>query len=262
MATRRALITGASSGIGAAFARRLAARQHDLTLVARRRDRLETLAGELHQAHGVAVNILIADLATEEGIAVVETAIATMAQLDLLINNAGFGVPGAVAEVDPARLEAMIRVHDIATVRLCRAALPVMTARRAGALINVSSVVAFLPSPGTAVYAASKTFLNAFSRALAMEVASSGVRIQALCPGLTHSGFHDTPDYHDFSRESIPRFLWMTADAVVNAALRQLPRGGVICIPGWQNKTMVRVMNSPLAPVLTKIVARSRRRQD
>lgn len=229
----KALITGASSGIGAAFARQLAARGYDLTLVARRADRLEQLATELRQRYGVRVDVLPADLSTQ-----VECGLAARAvqagQFDLLVNNAGFGLLGRFAEIDPTRLTAMVRLHDEASVALTRAALPGMIARGRGGIIFTSSTTAFLPMVNNAVYSASKVFLNNFAEALAWELRGTGVAVQSLCPGLTRSEFHQ--DMQAVQALDLPPLVWMQADEVAAQSLRALGSGEVIFVPGLVNR--------------------------
>jgi short-subunit dehydrogenase len=248
-----ALITGASSGIGAAFARQLAAKGYHLILVARGEERLAALAAELREDYPIAAEILVADLSNSVDVERVERRIAEIESLDLLINNAGFGAPGPFAEVDLARHVAMIHVHVIASVLLSRAALPGMMARRRGAIINVSSVASFLPMPGNATYSATKAYLNVFSEALQAELKGTGVRIQALCPGFTHTGFHDTPEYGGSGRPHIPELLWMSAQEVAAQSLNALSQDRVIFIPGLKNRLLaVLARNVPrsLLPIL------------
>lgn len=256
----RALITGASSGIGEAFARRLAAQGFDLALVARREARLRALAEELSAAHGVRADVLVADLGRDEDIDRVARSIREYADLTLLVNNAGFGTRGAFADVPVERHLEMIRVHDVATVALTWAALPGMIARGGGAVINVSSIAAFFPSGGGATYTATKAYLNNFSEALAAEMSEKGVRVQALCPGFTYSEFHDTPEYEGFDRGQIPGAFWMTAGEVVDESLAALGGDRVIVVPGRQYRGMVMAINSPLRGSI-RAAARSLRRR-
>lgn len=256
----RALITGASSGIGETFARRLASQGYDLTLVARREEKLSALARELERAHGVAVAVLAADLARDEDIGRVSRVIEESADLVLLINNAGFGTRGSFSEVPLQRHIDMIRVHDIATVALTWAALPGMTARGRGAIINVSSVAAFFPSGGGATYTATKAYLNNFSEALAHELRDTGVRVQALCPGFTYSEFHETADYEGFDRGQIPKPLWMSAEDVVDESLAALSGDKVIVVPGRQYRGIMLAVNSPLRGTLRSLAQAVRRR--
>jgi short-subunit dehydrogenase len=226
-----ALITGASSGIGQSFARQLAARGYDLILVARRADRLEQLARELPTT----VQPLAADLLTDDGLAATENAIGECADLELVVNNAGFGTVGRFWEASLSGQEKMHRLHVLATVRLTHAALKRM---RKGGIINVSSVAAFSTSPGNASYCATKAWMNAFTEGLAMDLrsAQSPIRVQALCPGFTITEFHDTTGV---DRAAIPSFLWMKSADVVAASLRGLDRDRIIVVPGWQYKALV-----------------------
>lgn len=256
----RALITGASSGIGEAFARRLAADGFDLTLVARREDRLRALAVELSAAYGVSVDVLKADLARDEDIARVSKVIEGADDLSLLVNNAGFGTRGNFSEVPLSRHLDMIRVHDIASVALTWAALPGMIARGGGGIVNVSSVAAFFPSGGGVTYTATKAYLNNFSEALAAELHGTGVKVQALCPGFTYSEFHETPEYEGFDRGKIPDALWMPAEVVVAESLAALNGDRVIIVPGRQYKGIVLAINSPLRGTIRGAAGAVRRR--
>jgi hypothetical protein len=233
-----ALVTGASSGIGAAFARALANRGFDLILVARRADRLAQLARELETAAGIRAETLAADLAVDTEIARVEERIAGEERLEILINNAGFGSRGMFFAVDRESQDRMHRVHVLATMRLTHAALPGMLARGAGHVINVSSVAAFGSTPGGVSYCATKAWMNSFSEALALELrcAGSAVRIQALCPGFTRTEFHDVAG---MDRKTIPGSWWMTAEDVVQASLDGLESGKLFVVPGLLYKIIV-----------------------
>ncbi|HVW85965.1 MAG TPA: SDR family oxidoreductase, partial [Bryobacteraceae bacterium] len=226
-----ALITGASSGIGETFARRLAARGYDLILVARRTERLEQLARELPTR----TEAIGADLATEEGLQVAREAILGCERLEMLVNNAGFGTLGRFWEADPEGQDRMCRLHVIATAQLTHAALAGMTARGRGAVINVSSVAAFSTSEGNVSYCSTKAWINSFTEGLDIELRGiqSPVRVQALCPGFTVTEFHETLGV---DRGKIPSFLWMTADEIVDTSLRALAGREVIVIPGWKYK--------------------------
>jgi uncharacterized protein len=226
-----ALITGASSGIGAEFARQLADRGYSLVLIARRKEKLEALAQEIREKNSVSIEILPADLSQDAGIQVVERRIAELDRLELLVNNAGYGISGHFYQSDIERQVGMIQVHVIASVRLTRAALSQMVARRSGGIINVSSMSAFVPSAGV-TYSSTKAYLVKFAQALQYDLAGTGVRVQALCPGLTYSEFHDTPEYSRFNRDKVPGFLWLSAEKVVSESLRDLESGKVICVPG------------------------------
>ncbi len=255
-----ALITGASSGLGAVFARQLAAQGYGLVLVARREERLAALTAELQQHYPVSAEILVADLAKPADIERVESRIAGIENLDVLVNNAGFGTTGRFAEVDLAKNVDMVEVHVMSSMRLCHAALPGMVARRRGALINVSSVVAFTPLPGTANYAASKAYLLIFSKALHAELRGSGVKVQALGPGFTYTGFHDTPEFEGFKRSRLPAFLWLTPEYVVAASLKSLKRNQAVCIPSLTYRLVVAVASSPLMALALPIWSIMRKR--
>ncbi len=256
----RALITGASSGIGEAFARRLAAEGFDLTLVARREDKLRTLADEVSAAFGIRADVLAADLARDEDIERVARYIESQPDLALLINNAGFGTRGDFAHVELGPQLDMIHVHVVAAVTLAWAALPGMVGRGSGAIINVSSIAAFFPSGGGATYTATKAYLNNFSEALAGELDGTGVKVQALCPGFTYSGFHDTAEYTDFDRKQIPDPLWMSADSVVDESLAALAGNRVIVVPGRRYRGIVATANSPLRGTIRGAARTIRRR--
>jgi short-subunit dehydrogenase len=233
-----AVVTGASAGIGAAYARRLAAEGFDLVLVARRKDRLEALAGELRSRHGVEVEVLPADLTKDAELKAVEDRIARGENLEFLLNNAGFGAGGWFYKTSVDSHDAMHRLHVMATLRLSHAALRQMTARGRGAVVNVSSVAAFITRPGTTSYYATKAWIVCFTEGLYLELktARSPVRVQALCPGYTLTEFHDVMG---FDRKLIPASLWMSAADVVEASLRGLARGRLIVVPGWRYKLVV-----------------------
>jgi short-subunit dehydrogenase len=235
-----AVITGASSGLGAAFARKLAARGYDLLLVARREARLQAIARELGEQYRVQAEILVADLTDDAALAVAVGRVRDAANLGLLVNNAGFGTWGYFFEVDPAGEERMHRLHVLATMRLSHAALANLVPRAmAGTgVINVSSVAAYAPSPQNVSYGATKTWMNRFTEALAIELRakSSPVTVQALCPGFTRTEFQETMG---MKTSTIPASLWMPADFVVEESLRGFDRGELFVVPGWRYKLLV-----------------------
>ncbi len=223
-----ALVTGASSGIGETFARKLAAKGYRVILVARRKERLETLAAELPDAVA-----LPADLTLDSDLRKIETFIATEPQLDFLINNAGFGIPGCYFQADVEAQNRMHQLHVLAIGRLTHAALRGMVTRRKGNIINVSSMAGFIQAPFSVSYNATKSWINSFSEGLYLELKTihSPVRIQALCPGFTYTEFQQVAGVDP---TTIPKSLWMPADFVVNASLRGLERNKLFVIPGWR----------------------------
>lgn len=232
-----AVVTGASAGIGKVFCQRLAARGYDLIVAARNAARLESLREELERQYGVSVEVFPADLTIDTDVSLLAERLTRSPRLALLVNNAGFGTRGKLADASPAIQEAMLRLHVVAPMRLTQAALPVLLANRRGAIVNVSSLASFIYSAGNVNYCATKAYLTTFSEGLAAELAGTGVKVQALCPGFTRSEFHQRMDV-DMSE--LPRWMWMSADRVVDTSLRALDRGRpVVCVPGLRYKLMV-----------------------
>lgn len=259
--TRLALITGASSGIGAAFARKLASLGYDLILVARRESRLVRLATQLQQQFNVRTETVVADLSQLVAVERIERLITELPTLELLVNNAGFGVPGKFAEIPLDKTMAMIDVHVVASTRLTHAALPAMLAHGKGSIISVASIGGFIPRPQDTVYCATKAYLISFSEALQGELADTDVHVQALCPGFVPTEFLDSPECEQLQvKNQIPRWLWSPADAVVAESLRTLKRDQVVCIPGFKNRVLVVLARSGLAGVFLKILANRLRR--
>jgi short-subunit dehydrogenase len=238
-----ALVTGASSGIGATMARHLAESGTDLVLVARRRDRLEALATELRSA-GRDVEVIVADLADPGDLARVETRLADdQRPVELLVNNAGFGTRGPFASLPVEEEEQELRVNVLAPVRLARAVLPGMLRQRRGGIINVSSIAGLQPIPYWATYAATKAYLTNFSLSVHEEVKSSGVTVLALMPGFTTTEFLRS---ENLGLQVVPGALWMSADDVCTAALTAIRRGRATCVPGIRYKLLAGAMR--LAP--------------
>lgn len=234
-ARQRALVTGASAGIGEAFARRLARDGFDLTVVARNRKRLDELAASLEKEHGIDVEVLAADLTKPSELREVETHVAKDGALELLVNNAGFGTVGEFAVLDVDGEEEEIRLNVVALVRLTHAALKGMMKRRRGSIINVSSLAAFQPVPANATYAATKSFVNTFTESLHEELRGWGVYVQVLCPGFTRTEFQKRAGV---DTSGIPSFAWMSAEAVVDASMASLQSGTLMCIPGVANRVV------------------------
>ncbi len=225
------LITGASSGIGAEFARQLAAAGGNVVLVARREDRLRAVAEEIRQKHGREAHVVVLDLATDGAATELHGQLAALGvTVDVLVNNAGFGEYGEFASLDPQRIESMLALNVVCLTLLTRLYLPEMLARRSGAIINVASTAAFQPVPYLSLYAATKAFVLHFSEGLWAETRKQGVVIQALCPGFTRTEF--------FDRAHLPKSVAITettAEAVVADSLRALRKGKPSTIPGLLN---------------------------
>lgn len=238
MARRLALITGASAGIGAAFARALAAQGHDLALTARRHDRLEALADELRARHGIDVMTIAADLADPATPEALTGALAAEGRaVDILINNAGYGLPGGFRANSWADQAATLQVMLIAPTELAHRLAPGMSQRGYGRIVNVASVAGMTPG-GVGLYGPVKRYLIGVSQSLHMECAGTGVHVSALCPGLTWSEFHDVNRMREPLNRATPRWLWMTAEAVVEAGLGAVEKNQPVCVPGAANKVM------------------------
>jgi short-subunit dehydrogenase len=232
------MVTGASSGLGAEFVRQLAPRCGRIIAVARRASRLQALADDPALTGSVEIVPLVADLATLEGQARAVECIRQQGPLDLLVNNAGVGSFGPFHASDVDAALAMQRLHQDALLLLTRAALPAMRERRRGHIVNVASVGAFLPMPGSAVYAATKAFMHSFSVSLSEELKRDGVRVQSLCPGFTHTEIHAGAAMQGFDKSRTPAELWMDARDVVAQSLAALDDGPVLLVPGAANRRM------------------------
>jgi short-subunit dehydrogenase len=235
----RAIVTGASSGIGAAFAERLARDGHDVVLVARRRERLEELAARLRREADARAELLVADLTDAGALAEVEARVAGDESLALVVNNAGFGGYRPFIQLDPTVMDDLIGIHVRAVARLTRAALPGMVRRGTGAVINVASLLALSgpmspsPLPYRATYAGAKAFMVTFTQALAGELGGTGVRVQVCLPGVVATEFHTVQGIDMSTR---PR---MTAGDVVTASLAALARGEVTCVPALHDGSLL-----------------------
>jgi short-subunit dehydrogenase len=233
-----AVVTGASSGIGAELARQLAARGYGVTLVARRRDRLEALAEELAAAHAIRAEVVAADLTDEAARAGIVDEVARRGLgVAVLVNNAGLSTTGPVHRADPAAELRMVRTDVEAVVHLCTLALPAMVARGAGGVLNVASTAAFQPLPGQAGYAASKAFVLSYGHALRAELKGTGVHVTTLCPGPVRTEFAETAGFSEAeSQGSLPSFMWEPADAVARCGVDALAAGRGVAIPGLANR--------------------------
>ena len=228
-----ALITGASSGIGAVYADRLARRGYDLILVARNTDRLTALARRITDQTGRSVETVTADLTDKSDLARVEQTLRTDASITLLVNNAGAGATAPLLDSDAGKMETMITLNVTAPMRLAYAAAPAFVARGAGTIINMASVVAISPELLNGVYGATKSFLLAFSQSLQHELAAKGVRIQAVLPGATATDFWELSG---MPVSNLPQEIVMTTEDLVDAALAGLDQGEVVTIPPLADK--------------------------
>ena len=236
---RTALITGASAGIGTAFAEAYAERGHDLILTARRADRLQALADRLSAAHGIAATVIAADLADPEAPEALWREIeARGLRADVLVNNAGYGLDAPFSEHDWAAHRDFIQVMATACVHLAYLALPGMKARGYGRIVNVASLAGFMPgSHGHTLYGAYKAFLIKMSQSLAIETEGSGIHVTALCPGFTWSEFHDANGTRA-RMNALPGWMWMEARPVVEAAIAAVEKGAPVVVPGRVNRLL------------------------
>ena len=245
-----ALVTGATSGIGAAFASRLAQKGFDLILHGRRQKELMDRAKNLERIYSTSVEIIIAELSRPDEIRKVEERINSLDRLDMLVNNAGYWEPGVFWEHSPDSLEAMIMVHNVAPVRFIRAALPRMLERDKGDIINVSSLGAYLNMVTLENYGATKAYLISFTESLHVALMGTGIRVQALTPGFTVTEFHSRLGA-DFTKE---QRTWMQPEKVVDESLRALGKGPVVCIPGFKRRFIVKLASMLPRPVYYRIM--------
>ena len=249
--TPLAAVTGASEGLGKEFARQLATEGYNLLVIARRENLLNELKVDLEAKYNVHVEPLVCDLSKPDELKRLEDRLEKEESLEVMINNAGFGLGDAFPDVNPDAEEAMIRVHVIALMRLSRAALVPMCKRRKGYVINLSSVAAFLYGENTAEYIATKAYVLSFSKSLQCDVRKYGVRIQALCPGFTHTGFHDTESMKFFKKNDMPKWFWLSAERVVRSSLRSIRRSSrVVCVPSLRYKLILALVCNPIGQTL------------
>jgi short-subunit dehydrogenase len=227
-----ALVTGASVGLGAEFARQLAQRGNDLVLVARDRGRLEALAKELDASHGAKAEVLAADLTDLEQLASIE---ARVRNVDIVVNNAGFGTFGKFHELDIETEVREINLNVTALSRLTHAAADAMASRGEGGILNVASLAAFQPGPNNAIYSASKAFVYSFSQAVHEEMRGTGVAVTVLCPGFTRTEFQERANV---PANEVPNFLWHEPPQVVTCGLDALAKNKAVAVPGAMYKVL------------------------
>ncbi len=246
-----AVITGATSGIGAAFARRLASRGYDLVVTGRRKEKIASLVKEIEDEFGTQVETILCELSNPDHVDRLVKRLIEKDEVAILVNNAGFGIGDSFADADLEQFLSMLRVHVDTTMRLIHAVLPGMRRRQKGSIINVSSLLALVPAPQSSVYAGTKAFLNLFTESLHMELKRDNIRVQALLPGFTRTDFHtqmnarnqptngDSESRVPARKHTIVRF--MRPEKVVDESLSALRRGKVICIPGFRNRVLAGV---------------------
>jgi uncharacterized protein len=232
-----ALITGASAGIGSEFAKQLSSLCDRMILVGRRMEKLQELSEQLQ---GVSCQLLAVDLESDDGIAEVVRAIAAAEPLDYLVNNAGFTIIGPFDSLNLETQMGMVQVHIKATMSLVHAALPAMKRANKGAIINVSSMCTFTPYVDVAVYGGTKAFLHNYSGALNDELKDTGIGVQCLVPGFTHTELHDREAFDNYETPEVPAHMWMTAEDVVAESLAELSSGRVVVVAGDVNKASAR----------------------
>jgi short-subunit dehydrogenase len=251
--TRRALVTGATSGIGLAFAHELATRGHDLVIVARTSDRLESVAADIRDRTGVAVDVVTADLSTEQGMQLASNALTDTARpVDLLVNNAGASLAGWFGTTDIADEDRQLDLLVRAPMHLMDAAIKTMAGRGGGQIINVASVAAFTPR---GVYSAHKAWLVNLSRWADVHYDDVNISVQALCPGFVRTEFHQRGEM-DVS--GVPRWMWLKADKVVSASLADLARDKAVSVPSARYKVLAALARHLPAPFVTRMAKRGR----
>lgn len=239
-ARRLCLVTGASAGIGAAFARIYASHGYDVALTARRADRLKALAEDLELRHGVETLVIPADLADPEAPGAILKAVEDNGRaVEALVNNAGYGLRGLYAASDWSQDAAQLQVMLTAPCELIRRTLPGMVERRFGRIVNVASLVGLIPGPaGATLYAPIKSFLIKLSQALHLENLETGVHVSALCPGYTWSEFHDVNHSRQRLNQALPGWMWLGADEVAATGYEAAEANRAICVPGAPNKAI------------------------
>lgn len=252
-----ALVTGAAGGLGKSFANKLAERGYRLLLVDRRQKQVEQVCETITARHGVAADPCAVDLCKREHVEELAKRLEQMRDLELLVNNAGFGCIDHFVDTHAKHVMDMVDVHVVAPTILTRAAIPGMIRRNRGAIINVSSLSAWFQSAGNVSYGATKCFLAVFSMALQQELRGTDVRVQALCPGFVRTEFHDAESMKGFNLRCAPAaHLWMSPDEVVNCSLRRLSSNQVVVIPGFGYSLVGRLARMPVLQPLMRWVTR------
>ena len=240
---RMAIITGATSGIGASFAKILASRGYHLIITGRRKEKIEKLANELSKEYNIKIEVIIAELSDEKEIKDLIDKISKIKNIDFLINNAGYSIYKNYNDTSIAEIEKIVSVHLLTTLKTISAVLPKMIEQGYGNIINVSSLGAILPIKKDAVYCGTKSFLNTYSESLYMEVRDKGIKVQALCPGLTRTDFHGKLNMNASEKNNLEKFKLMPPDVVADYSLKCLAKNKVICIPGSRKRILAKLVS-------------------
>jgi short-subunit dehydrogenase len=254
---KSAVITGATSGLGSAFARKLASLGFNLLLTGRRKEIIEPLAEDLAHRTGVEIEVVLGNLEGEDDLREVVAAVKKREDIEYLINNAGFGINLPFLESSLEREKEMIKVHVIAPLELIHAVIPGMIKNNRGHIINVSSLAAFLPAIKNCSYSGTKSFLTLFSESLHLELVNKGIKVQALCPGFIRTDFHQRVDFAQGEWERLQRYYWMKPEDVVDTSLSCLKKNQVICIPGFLNQLGRRLISVIPRKLLYKLLTAS-----
>jgi short-subunit dehydrogenase len=242
MENKTACITGATSGIGAAFAEKFAQLGYNLVVTGRRKEKIEAEAERIRQNYRVSVEVILAELSEEEGIKRVTDSMKRR-EIEILVNNAGFGANSLYQVSDLSVMEQLAKVNVLAPMELIHAVLPGMVERGSGTVINISSESVYMIVPKNAVYSGAKSFLKSFTEGLHLDLMGTGVRVMAVCPGLTHTDFHEKMGMVKARQIDRGQIKWMSPGEVVETALRDLEKGKVICIPGTHTKLLTHILN-------------------
>jgi uncharacterized protein len=238
-----AIITGATSGIGESFANILASRTYDLIITGRRKEKIQKLANELSKKYNIKIDVIIAELSNEKDINAFIKYISKINNIDTLINNAGYSIYKNFSDTTITENEKIISVHILTILKIINVVLPKMIKQGHGNIINVSSLGAICPIKKDAIYCGTKSFLNTFSESLYMEVRDKGIKVQALCPGLTRTDFHSKLNMKSSEKKNLEKLKLMTPDAVANYSLKSLNKNKVICIPGSRKRIIAKLVS-------------------
>lgn len=241
MENKTAVITGATSGIGAAYAHKFGEQGYDLVITGRRKETIESVAAGIREKYHVRVEVILSELSHAEGVSKVMESIKGK-KIEILVNNAGFGATGLYQRSDPAVMEALANVNVAAPMKLIHTVLPGMVERGSGTIINISSEGVFMIVPGNAIYSGVKAFLKTFTEGLHMDLMGTGVKVMAVCPGLTHTDFHEKMGMEKGRQVDRGPVKWMSPEEVVNLSLKDLEKGRVISIPGLHTRMLTRFL--------------------